>query len=155
MRSDQRRSTASTIRLTWLKNKIALSSSIKEAMDGNNNRTDFFRYLLENDFGAVDDEIMLLLFAAATGDDHPRPSFYVRDRLEWDTHVAKLFNEGPHSFSQLYCMEYGSFVKLCSLLDPDNKGGSMNVTNTHWESTYNHGNCASLLIEMAWRWLIP
>lgn len=43
---------------------------------------------------------------------------FVRDRIEWNEHVAALQQEGKGSFRRLYRMEYESFVKLCALLEP-------------------------------------
>lgn len=62
---------------------------------------------------------LLLLRAAATKSKNsaPRAFFYVRDRLEWETHVAGLLLEAG-AFLRLYRMQHSSFLKLCSLLDP-------------------------------------
>lgn len=90
-------------------------------MSGNHPPTDFFHYLLHGDQDNEEDtdseeEDTTIIFLAAAVDTKRRTSFFVRDRLAWDEHVAKLFAEGPTAFYQQYRMEYASFVKLCSLL---------------------------------------
>ena len=45
-----------------------------------------------------------------------RPSFYVRDRLEWNNHVEELKAEGGDAFARLYRMKLESFTKLCDIL---------------------------------------
>jgi hypothetical protein len=45
-----------------------------------------------------------------------RPSFYVRDRLEWSKHVDELLEEGNDVFARLYRMSYDSFRKLCAII---------------------------------------
>ena len=47
-----------------------------------------------------------------------RPTFYVRDRLEWGKHVEELVAEGDYAFSRLYRMEYHSFSRLCDIIRP-------------------------------------
>lgn len=44
--------------------------------------------------------------------------YCVRDRLEWESHVKKLMEEGPNAFSRLYRIEYDSFKKLCTMINP-------------------------------------
>jgi hypothetical protein len=43
---------------------------------------------------------------------------FVRDRLEWEEHVASLQREGNGSFQRMYRMDVESFAKLCSMLEP-------------------------------------
>ena len=45
-----------------------------------------------------------------------RPSFYVRDRLEWSKHVDDLLEEGNDAFARLYRMSFDSFRKLCAII---------------------------------------
>ena len=45
-----------------------------------------------------------------------RPSFYVRDRLEWENHVEELMAEGGDAFARLYRMQLDSFTKLCDII---------------------------------------
>ncbi len=59
---------------------------------------------------------MIVFLAAAAAANNLRPLYNVRDRLDWDSHVAKLFQEGPLAFYRQYRMGYASFVKLCSLV---------------------------------------
>lgn len=99
-----------------------LSSSTKKA-------TDVFWDLLIDDEDEEDeeDEFIVVLASAAVAlsasDETPhkrhRPNFYVRDRLEWDLHVANLIDEGPHAFPRMYRMSHEAFVKLCSYIDSD------------------------------------
>ena len=69
-------------------------------------------------------EELLFLAAASTGrGTHQRlgidSSVFVRDRLEWDKHVAALQKEGDGgSFRRMYRMDIDSFVKLSSMLKP-------------------------------------
>jgi hypothetical protein len=58
---------------------------------------------------------MLLLTLIAT--KNPRLSFFVRDWMEYHSHVEHLFQEGPSALSNLYCMGHASFHKLCKLID--------------------------------------
>ena len=78
---------------------------------------DYWRFLLDDDeFDDDEDEdeasTMFLLCAAAaiskTCEKKERPSFYVCDRLEWDTHVAELLQE-EFAFRRLYRMSSESF----------------------------------------------
>lgn len=43
---------------------------------------------------------------------------FVRDRLEWEEHVAALQKEASGSFRRMYRMDIESFVKLASMLEP-------------------------------------
>ncbi len=58
------------------------------------------------------------IFWAAAGESHHRSSCYVRDQFKCKYHVAKMFKEGPMAFYHQYHMEHGSFMNLCSLIDP-------------------------------------
>jgi len=90
-------------------------------MTTNQKNPDFFHFLLHGDNdedSEEDDEAATILFLAAAEESKSRSSCYVRDRLAWDDHVTKLFEEGPTVFYHNYRMEHSSFVKLCSLLDP-------------------------------------
>ena len=70
----------------------------------------------EDDDEEEDDMFFLLLCLAASSEETvPRASYHVRDRIEWDAHVAELSLE-DNAFSSLYRMELVSFNKLCSLL---------------------------------------
>jgi hypothetical protein len=66
---------------------------------------DFLAYLLDDDDDDYDDDVALFLLVRAYISELSRkscvqrhPSFYVRDRLEWETHVAHLAEEGPQAF---------------------------------------------------------
>jgi DDE superfamily endonuclease len=61
------------------------------------------------------DFIQTLVLYATTCDSQQH-GFYTRERLCWEEHVKVLLLEG--SFKRTYRMEYTSFNKLCSLLDP-------------------------------------
>jgi hypothetical protein len=91
---------------------------------------DFLEYLLENDEDDKDDlELFRLILqhrraarrSAArrrARRTKPRQSFFVRNRIEWESHVQKLLAEGPLAFSRMYRMDYNSFVKLCAMVEP-------------------------------------
>ena len=83
--------------------------------------SDYLHHLLDDTESEEDEDeeiSILLLGAAAAADSTLRPSCHARDRLDWDAHVAKLFDEGPLAFYSQYRMGYSSFVKLCLLIDP-------------------------------------
>jgi hypothetical protein len=99
--------------------------------DEDSDDDDFLRYLLDDDEDDDDDDIAFfsLIEAYMSSDEgrrssgkaqcrQHRESYYVRSRLEWDAHVAKLAEEGPHAFSRLYRIEPESFVKLCTIIRP-------------------------------------
>ena len=78
---------------------------------------DFLEYLLDDDDDNEDDKRLFLLLLGSTSVrgcemESPaigrRSSFYVRERLEWERHVTKLLDEGPHAFSRLYRLDYVS-----------------------------------------------
>ena len=76
----------------------------------------------DEDEEAEEDELLLVL-ALCTGRGSRKrlgteSVVFVRDRIEWDQHVAALQQEGKGSFRRLYRMELESFVKLCSILEP-------------------------------------
>jgi hypothetical protein len=90
--------------------------------------TDFFWDLLIDDESEEDEEDAFVValasaaVASSLSDDttprkRQRPSFFVRDRIEWDLHVAELIDEGPHAFPRMYRMSHEAFVKLCSYID--------------------------------------
>ena len=55
-----------------------------------------------------------------------RESYYVKDRMDWATHVYELNQESPRAFSIMYRMEYSSFLKLVDLIDISvRKNGAM------------------------------
>jgi len=79
----------------------------------------FHDFLMEEDDETSDSEVALLLFLAAMASHvHSRPNYYVRNRIEWNTHVAELHMESPQAFYQLYRMNLESFNRLCSWIDP-------------------------------------
>jgi DDE superfamily endonuclease len=63
------------------------------------------------------EEIAYIFVCAAAAESSLRQSAVVRERLDWDSHVAKLLDEGSLSFHRQYRMELSSFIKLCNLLD--------------------------------------
>jgi len=81
---------------------------------------EFYNFLMEDDSDDEDQQrVKLLIFLAAISNDYTsRKTYYVRDRIEWDAHVAKLNFESPKAFLQMYRMDLASFNKLCSWLDP-------------------------------------
>ena len=89
-------------------------------MTNNREHPDYFNNLLYGDDSEDDeeDENAIILFLAAASENRHRARCYVRDRLDWNNHVATLFEEGQMEFYHQYRMEYASFVRLCSLLDP-------------------------------------
>jgi hypothetical protein len=81
----------------------------------------FIDYLLNDDDSEdenADMTTVLLLSALPHALNNSRQSFYVRNRLEWNAHVSELFDEGPLAFYKLYRMDFASFNKLCSLINP-------------------------------------
>jgi hypothetical protein len=83
-----------------------------------NPEQDYLSYLLgdaESD-EEEDDDIILSFVCTAAAESSLRRSAHVRERLHWDSHVAKLFDEGPLAFYRQYRMEHSSFMKLCNLL---------------------------------------
>lgn len=73
----------------------------------------------EEEDNIIDDDF--IVFAAAAEEEssrNPPASFHVRDRLEWEEHVAQLMLEGESSFSRMYRMSYESFQELARLLHP-------------------------------------
>ncbi len=83
---------------------------------GSDTYFDFLEYLLQHEESKEDeDEEIMIVFLAAS---NLQPLYNVCDQLDWDSHVAKLFQEGPLAFYCQYRMGYASFVKLCSLVDP-------------------------------------
>ena len=89
---------------------------------------EFLEYLLDDyddDDDDYDDDVALFALVGAYSSEmsskncvQRRASFYVRDRLEWETHVAQLAEEGPQAFSRMYRLQPQTFAKLCSILDP-------------------------------------
>ncbi len=63
----------------------------------NHDDLNFFDYLLYSDEAEEeeDDEDVIILFLATAAENHYCSSCYVRDRLEWDNHLATLFEQGP------------------------------------------------------------
>ena len=47
-----------------------------------------------------------------------RPTFYVRERIEWEKQIQDLSVEGPEAFQKMYRMEYSTFKKLCDIISP-------------------------------------
>jgi len=47
-----------------------------------------------------------------------RPTFHLRKRIEWETHIEELAVEGPDAFQKMYRMEYITFMKLCDSIRP-------------------------------------
>ncbi len=90
----------------------------------------FDEFLLnkEEDDDEVDKKSLLLLVGIAAETSFRQP-FYVRDRLESDSHVAMRFQEGPLAFYQMYRMSYSLFVKPCSLIHPFVKVDAVNLQN--------------------------
>ena len=62
--------------------------------------------------------VLLIFLAALRPSGTVRERFYVRNRIEWDDHVAELQMESPQAFSQLYRMNLRTFNELCSWIDP-------------------------------------
>jgi hypothetical protein len=81
-------------------------------------RFNFLSYLMDDDEDDEEDDALLVMILASVPLEKKRASFHVRDRLEWDRHVAQLENEGPRAFLALYRMDHQSITKLCSLVDP-------------------------------------
>ena len=87
----------------------------------------FLYELLFDDSSEEDEEEetenILLLAVLSTGRGSQErlgidTSGFVRDRLEWEEHVAALEKEGNGSFRRMYRMDVNSFVKLTSILEP-------------------------------------
>ena len=84
----------------------------------------FFGQLLADDFDQEEEEKDFLVIAAATttwlSQQHTTTirKFYVRDRMEWERHVATLEKESPLAFNSMYRMSFASFMKLVGLVEP-------------------------------------
>ena len=106
----------------------------------------WWRYLLDDDDDEEydEDDIALFLLIEAYSEytsseirrvsgkaqcRQHRESYYVRERLEWDAHVAQLAEEGPHAFSRLYRIEPDSFAKLCTIIRPFIEKRRVNAIN--------------------------
>jgi len=66
-----------------------------------------------------EDEEMLLAYLLAReylSEKEERPTFYLRNIMEWERHIAELTAEGNDAFQQIYRMEYSSFLKLCTII---------------------------------------
>lgn len=70
-------------------------STIKSIIDGDDEEED-------------NDKITLLIFSALLHTPTLRPSFYVRNRIEWKRHVKELLSEGPNMFLCTYKMNHPS-----------------------------------------------
>ena len=85
---------------------------------------DVLEFLLDDDDEDNEEDLALfsMLLGCVSERREPairsRNSFYVRERLEWERHVTKLLDEGPHAFSRMYRLDYDSFVKLCTMIEP-------------------------------------
>ena len=108
--------------------------------DDSSSDDDFFQRLVEDDDDDEDDDdIALFSLLDATSSERqttgkverrpPRASFYVRERLEWDAHVAELAEEGPQAFSRLYRVQPQTFATLCSLIHPFLQKDSIKAIN--------------------------
>ena len=97
--------------------------------DEDSSDDEFLEYLLDDyddDDDDYDDDVALFALVGAYCSSEMsskncvqrRASFYVRDRLEWETHVAQLAEEGPQAFLRMYRLQPQTFTKLCSILDP-------------------------------------
>ena len=75
--------------------------------------------LSDSDSDEEDEEASVLMMVAAYRYTmKPRPTYHVRDRLDWDRHVQELCQEGGVAFVQLYRMDLQAFNKLCDILCP-------------------------------------
>ena len=78
-----------------------------------------------------------------------RPSFYVRDRLEWNNHVEELMSEGDDAFLRIYRMEYTSFTKLCDILRSDVEADAQ----MSWIRTSKSSITVEIMLHCLLRWL--
>ena len=62
--------------------------------------------------------MMVLAVSAAIATLGTQNSPTIRQRLQWERHVAFLNSEGPNEFQKVCRMKESSFMKLCSLIDP-------------------------------------
>ena len=71
----------------------------------NNNNNNFISYLMEDDDDDDDDDednfLIAAVAAVASQEEVARASFHIRNRLEWDHHIAQLEQEGPQAFHPL------------------------------------------------------
>ena len=74
--------------------------------------------LFDSDDDDEDHELIVVAIAAASSMSETVASFYVRDCLEWDIHVQQLLLEGSDAFWSLYRMDYESFTKVCTIVEP-------------------------------------
>ena len=79
-------------------------------MSWNNDDVDgeYLRSLLEDSDEDEDFELtrsVLLGVLLAAGETKSSNTFFVRDRIEWNLHVASLLKEGNDSFRRMYRME--------------------------------------------------
>jgi hypothetical protein len=56
-------------------------------------RFNFLSYLMDDDEDDEEDDTLLVMILASVPLEKKRAFFHVRDRLEWDRHVAQLQNE--------------------------------------------------------------
>ena len=118
------------------------------------NGKDFLKYLMDDEEDIEDREtdlqflsLVAMYFIAEEEEQEGKrmPSnhtIFVRNRLEWESHVTQLMEEGPNAFAQLYRMQHESFVKLCGLIEPFVATyQSKNVKSSNWwEKSDNSGN---------------
>ena len=73
-------------------------------------------FLDDSDMEQEEDEDMLLacvLVGKYLSDKEERPSFYVRDRMEWENHIQELTAERSDVFQWLYRIEYSKiFIEV-------------------------------------------
>lgn len=92
--------------------------------DNDSNGEYLWSQLMESDEEDDEEDIELTsntvlgVILAAGESRRSSDTFYVRDRMEWNLHVASLLNEGNDSFRRMYRMEFESFTNLCAMLHP-------------------------------------
>ena len=100
------------------------SSSSCSSSSSSSSDDDFLEELFDDEDEDDEEDIALFSILLAWISDmeeraiRPRAAFYVCEQLEWERHVTKLLDEGPHAFSRMYRLDYDSFVKLCAMIEP-------------------------------------
>ena len=76
----------------------------------------FMAFLLDDEDEQEEEEdnkdLLTILALVAGVSENTRPSFFIRDRIEWYAHVNLLMQQGPDAFPGLYRMSLKSFNVL-------------------------------------------
>ena len=113
--------TRSTTTRTSTTGPTTTSMDFDSDSDSDDSKDDLWRKLIEQGEKKRKKKkkllISLIAFLPSLLGDHPRDSFYVRDRMNWAEHVHELHQEGGKAFYSMYRMDYHAFQKLVNLID--------------------------------------